>query len=432
MTISDGAQGLSRGTAEKHTSEEDAILRKKLEYYSVESRKRKESRREKMKEKENKPVKEDYDLRVRPSAWVVGTPKTDECIKTFFELLEKNHAGYIPNTIFLNFFYRIFKKHVERKDLTFFFEDGVPVVRRSSSYSETSSETFEQKVEASSFQLLYDRAIVAIRYDDTGYVLVYDGILVLVSLFKEYFRVGGILTNKSPQEVEYIFKGVEKYDEKIDNTKYMIAAYAPQIGITMMEQTLKSFDISIEDNYCDDIPYERMVDILSGDDKALLLFYGEPGTGKSTIIRKLIGEVEKRFILMDPSIITTISDLQFVSFLSENKNTVIVLEDCEKLLKSREDGINNTIGTILNLTDGIVGDSFGVKFICTFNSDIDNIDKALLRKGRLSMKYEFKKLPLEKAKKIYPEAVEDMTLADAYFAIEENDFSKEEKKNIGF
>ena len=61
-----------------------------------------------------------------------------------------------------------------------------------------------------------------------------------------------------------------------------------------------------------------------------------------------------------------------------------------------------------------------------------DIDKALLRKGRLSMKYEFKKLSVDKAKKIYPKADSEMTLADAYFAENENDFSKEEKRSIGF
>ena len=87
---------------------------------------------------------------------------------------------------------------------------------------------------------------------------------------------------------------------------------------------------------------------------------------------------------------------------------------------------------MLNLTDGIVGDVFGVKFICTFNSNVKDIDKALLRKGRLSMKYEFKKLSVDKVKKIYPKADSEMTLADAYFAENENDFSKEEKRAIGF
>ena len=135
---------------------------------------------------------------------------------------------------------------------------------------------------------------------------------------------------------------------------------------------------------------------------------------------------------MDPSMIKAITDSTLITFLTENRDSVIVLEDCEKLLHSREEYTNSSIGTILNLTDGIIGDAFGVKFICTFNTDISNIDDALVRKGRLTLKYEFKKLTLDKTIEIYPMAKEEMTLAEAYNATNENDYSKENSRGIGF
>ena len=57
-----------------------------------------------------------------------------------------------------------------------------------------------------------------------------------------------------------------------------------------------------------------------------------------------------------------------------------------------------------------------------------------LRKGRLSLKYEFKKLNKNKVKKILNDDTinKDMTLADIYNIEEENDFSKKKTNKIGF
>ena len=72
------------------------------------------------------------------------------------------------------------------------------------------------------------------------------------------------------------------------------------------------------------------------------------------------------------------------------------MEDCENVLVDRTK-YNNTISTLLNLSDGLLGDSLNNKFLCTFNTDICNIDEALLRKGRTKVCYEFKYLNVDKA-----------------------------------
>ena len=94
--------------------------------------------------------------------------------------------------------------------------------------------------------------------------------------------------------------------------------------------------------------------------------------------------------------------------------------------------INESIGTILNLTDGIIAESMKIKFICTFNCDLDKVDKALMRKGRLSLGYEFKKLSLEKTRAIYPDAKEPMTLADAHNHNHDNGYEAKKRSKIGF
>ena len=88
---------------------------------------------------------------------------------------------------------------------------------------------------------------------------------------------------------------------------------------------------------------------------------------------------------------------------------------------------------LLNITDGVIADVLGIKLICTFNTSLAKIDKALLRKGRLSLKYEFKKLTKDKVANILGHSVDkDMSLAEIYNIEEENDFSKKIQKKIGF
>ena len=199
------------------------------------------------------------------------------------------------------------------------------------------------------------------------------------------------------------------------------------------EFKFKKVEGEIDDNYNDDLPYKRINELLSTDDSELLLFYGEPGTGKSSLIKKLMSdnvENPRKFVYMDSNMLISVSNGKLINFLSSARNSIIILEDCEKLLMRREDG-NLFLNALLNFTDGIVGDTFKNKFICTFNCSLDKIDEALLRKGRLSLKYEFKPLALEKAKKLFPDATSDMTLAEIYNR-SENDYSQQYKGKIGF
>lgn len=82
-----------------------------------------------------------------------------------------------------------------------------------------------------------------------------------------------------------------------------------------------------------------------------------------------------------------------------------------------------------------IADDIKLKFICTFNTSLQNIDKALLRKGRLKIKYEFKKLSVNKAKEIakdlHIDVNSDISLADLYNT-DKVDFSEQKKKKIGF
>ena len=217
-----------------------------------------------------------------------------------------------------------------------------------------------------------------------------------------------------------------------DENSYKIA-YRGQYSIDTTVCKFNDWKSNIKDNYNDDVPYKEMNEIIRDNKAGLMMFYGIPGTGKTSIVKSLLNDNrDTNFIFVDTSVCESISDGLFLEFLQDNKNSVIVFEDCEKLLSKRDETGNESLGTILNLTDGIIAESMKIKFICTFNCPLDTVDPALLRKGRLSLKYEFGKLSLDKTKAIYPEAKESMTLADAHNAYKKNDFSEKKVKKIGF
>ena len=198
----------------------------------------------------------------------------------------------------------------------------------------------------------------------------------------------------------------------------------------------KEVDVDIQKNYNDDIPYDKMVEILNRDESAeLMLFYGEPGTGKSTLIKKFISDMpDKEFVFMDGTLLANVQQDRLMSYFMECQDTIFIFEDCEKILLNRDRNYNPTMSILLNLTDGIISDVLNIKIICTFNTELNNIDKALLRKGRLTLKYEFKKLDKEKAKVLLEDDTinKDMSLADIYYYKEENDYSKKVTGTIGF
>lgn len=130
---------------------------------------------------------------------------------------------------------------------------------------------------------------------------------------------------------------------------------------------------------------------------------------------------------------------EFLSFMLDNQDKVCILEDCEKVIQSRDtSNFTNAIANILNMSDGLLSDIFNIKFICTFNADITSIDDALTRKGRCYADYDFKPLSEEKTKVLLKERGFDvahpgkMTLSDIYY-YEKNDYDTSKKpKKAGF
>ena len=187
--------------------------------------------------------------------------------------------------------------------------------------------------------------------------------------------------------------------------------------------------------------YDYICDRMVGDankNKGLVLLHGTPGTGKTFLIRHLINSLsdKKQVIYIPPDMVYELSSPKFLPFLMSNQNSILVIEDGENVIKSRKSGQNQAVSNLLNAADGLLSDALNVQIICTFNCAISDVDDALLRKGRLIAKHEFKALSKEDAQilldhlKIAYVATKDMTLADIYNCMDEG--FEVERKSVGF
>lgn len=251
------------------------------------------------------------------------------------------------------------------------------------------------------------------KFKDVAYVAKYfdDHVIIADKMFITCYDDGITMISELdafPEEIEECFvKNTE------DDTRYMSYVTMGSQGFKTSLMKVNKRECDVVSNYNDDLPIEKINNFIAGEESGIAILYGMAGTGKTSLLRHLIYTSKKDFLFLDSGCFNYITDASFVKLLIDNRDSVIVLEDCEDLLRDRIQG-NARMSALLNLSDGILGDSLNLKFICTFNADLKNIDPAILRKGRLKIKYEIKALTPEKtqalAKKLGKEIPEGKSL----------------------
>jgi hypothetical protein len=101
--------------------------------------------------------------------------------------------------------------------------------------------------------------------------------------------------------------------------------------------------------------------------------------------------------LFDDLLVHFRTDPGLIKVLVSNPNSIFVIEDAENIIIDRNRNGHSPVSALLNLADGLLSDCLNIQIICSFNTDLSRMDNALMRKGRLIAKYEFKELEIGKA-----------------------------------
>lgn len=321
-------------------------------------------------------------------------------------------------------------------------------------YAEIIVETFLKKliekfnIDDSNFLLKHEQAKnSSIQRKDFNYcqylVRLKEKLLLDVTHSRLEFLYAPSIDFKDINEIIPLIKKSKKR-AKHNRKFYMVAASNhTEFGFYLQEFDVKKIKVNLTDNYNEDfIPtHNKIFTFLNKKNtNGLVLLHGKYGTGKTTYLRHTIANINKRFIFLPLDLMDAISSPNFLPFISEYKDSVLILEDCEDLLMPRDSSnkTNNSLVNLLNLGDGLLADALDIKIICTFNAELKRIDKAILRKGRLIARYEFKELELLKAKALsqkmglFSPVAQPATLAELYNMNSENYGNTTKERKVGF
>lgn len=175
-------------------------------------------------------------------------------------------------------------------------------------------------------------------------------------------------------------------------------------------------DYDIKNNY---YPYikpgvDEYIDSYLKSSASILILMGPPGTGKTSWIRNMIQKKDMSAIVTyDEGCLN--SDDFFITYLLNKENNLLIVEDADILLQSRENEQNKIMSKLLNVSDGLVK-LFDKKIIFTTNlQQISKIDPAIIRPGRCFDVVEFRPLtPIEASDIVKSEGLEDLPVKSEY------------------
>jgi len=263
---------------------------------------------------------------------------------------------------------------------------------------------------------------------DKSYLYFYKHNFIKIGVYEEE----GFNTKKKENCSLTFYSPIDKECVDKEFIEFLYTTLDPKVYILNQEYgdfVFTRFSVSLPNTFDLELNYgkefkkvnDKIIESLNDNHSGLYMFHGPPGTGKSTYIKYLASVLKKDVIFFPTSMVADLTNPSIVNLLTKKQNCVLILEDAEKAITKREHNNDSSlVSTLLNMTDGILGDVLKLNVIVTYNCDRQDIDEALLRKGRLKAEHTFNKLSQDNVKKLAKklklniDVKEDMTLAEIF------------------
>ena len=211
----------------------------------------------------------------------------------------------------------------------------------------------------------------------------------------------------------YYANGYEKVQEFIDELNDCVLDYEDDSnklntislsinGLEIEPVSLHNIDLDNVDNYYNSDTFRRVekaVKQIKKADKGLTVFYGERGSGKTSIINYISSKLDRIVIFIPNNMIDhTINNPEFRKFIKKYDKPVLVLDDCEIVFTDNYGRSNMFTSNLLQMVDGFLSDSINCNIVTIFNiDDEEEIDPSLLECNNLIDVIEFEMLSGEES-----------------------------------
>lgn len=193
---------------------------------------------------------------------------------------------------------------------------------------------------------------------------------------------------KNNEDVEAIYDILDILEEFVveDQVSEKSKDYKNTLNIITVSNSNIGLDvINVEETQHSDIYYSKLtnkkvrdlVKKIKKSKKGLSIFYGDKGTGKTSMIKNISKDINKDIFFIPNNLIDqVVLNPEFINFIKKNNECILVFDDFELAIDNSR--YNPIVNNIIQMVDSLISDIVSVNIILIFNTeDVSEIEDSI-------------------------------------------------------